>query len=173
MSQPKISGRIVIAAFGHLNDPHIVREPTRTVTLWVCLSNSRDIPVGIVDYKLDVYIDGSWRQMAALYQKIENFQLEFEEPSSFGPNKKLVFPTDNSFLMHEITVPITRTAPRGGLLVFLSPISELKGNIEILRLTIFDGYGGKHVIEQVATQIHDPSVLLRLVPDLRIEEITK
>lgn len=170
-SQPKLEGNIVIATFGHLNDMRIVNKPMRTVTLWVYIANSRDIPIGVIDYNLEVQINGLWKRMTALYQRIENFNLNFDKSSPFGSNKTLVFQTDNNFIMHDMTIPITKLTPRGGLISFISPESELIGDIEKLRLTVFDGFGGKHIIEREAKQIHDPNVIIRLAPDVKIVTI--
>ena len=171
MSQPKLMGRIVTVAYGQINDARISAAALKSMTMYVYLANAREIPVSAVDYSLDINIDGNWKRMKLLYNRFENIRLGFEKQGPFGENSSLIVPSDNALLLHLLGKPIRRDEPIGGLLIFVTPENYDLLNISRIRLRVYDGFGNSHTIEQEAKIEHDPQVLLRLVPGIKIEKI--
>lgn len=161
LGKPKLEGKIITIAHGQKVFADGRSQQVIPHTVFAFISNKRNVPVPVVDYKLKFnYKNGKELELKPYYIKAENLHLEFD---GFSMNLRF----NENYLLNNLKKLIAPNDPLSGFLVF-SGEEPKNAKMESASLVLLDGFGGEHILKTKVSDFSDPSLLQFIIDDLSI-----
>lgn len=140
----------------------MVSVPYQTLTAFLFIANSRDVPVPIVDYEMLVhYHHHQTERLRPLYIDSDTLSL------SFLDSTEMIFPMDKQYLLRKTKTLITRENPLTGFVLFAYPTVEFDDDASDFEIQLIDGFGKTHSIYSSEAQLIPPGILQFLIDGYR------
>ncbi len=142
-STPKIKGRVLNVMRGNMNDPSKPDQKMATFTTYAYLINVRKNTIHMLDYEMEIEIDGKWIRLKRVYG-LQNIQhLSFL--ATDGTNIEINNFSNN--LINRKNLPVEYGKPLHGWIVFAGDIELYNKEVSRYKITCIDAYNERHVFE--------------------------
>lgn len=141
-SRPKIRGQVFQIMRGQMDDPNHKGKRFEAFIAYLYLVNKRRNTIHILDYELDVKVEGKWVKLGRVYG-IHNVKNSFGALA--GGNIEIKNFEEN--LIYRKNNPAEYGQPIHGWIVFVGPEDLRNADVLVYRLTCIDAFRKKHCID--------------------------
>jgi len=142
-ARPRIRARVFNVMRGQMKHPGNTAKTLTSFVTYLYLVNTRRNSVHVLDYELEVLLDGEWIRLDRIYG-IHNVQnLGFLAPD----RTEIKISNFNDNLIYRKNLPVEYGKPLHGWIVFAGEASLYGADISRYRVTCVDAYRKKHKFE--------------------------
>lgn len=149
--RPRIRARVFQVMRGQLKHPPQAGVTLASFVTYLYLVNTRRNSIHVLDYELELRVDGQWERLDRVYG-VHNIQnLEFLAPD--GTEIKIQQFHNN--LIYRKNIPVEYGKPLHGWIVFAGRDALYKAEVSRYRVTCIDAYRKRHAFETSVDQFEN------------------